>query len=96
MIDGFKNLFKKKTAYQHCFKDSMGNLTTAGQIVINDLAKKCNLYTTTARLDAKGAIDPVHTALQEGKRQTLNYILEVINLTDEHLFKLKERAQNDE
>jgi hypothetical protein len=82
-------IFRKKIGYQACFTDPQGNLTTSARIVLADLKREASMFGPTTRYDNSGAVDPIATAIQEGKRQLLMHILEYVNLTDQKMFDLQ-------
>lgn len=77
-----ERILRRKLAYMDVFT------TTAGRLVLKDLSKFCNAFTSSAKVNnATGNIDPLQMAYEEGKRSVLNRIKHYVNLDDEQIYK---------
>lgn len=67
-------------AWAALFLDAPGELSDAGRRVLEDVARHCHGGATTARPDSAGRADPIASALAEGRRQALLFIVSRLNL----------------
>ena len=81
------NIFKRTNSYKMVFDGSK-----AAQIVLTDLARFCP---EDPSLNAGSPIDDKRIYINIGRRQTLNHILAIINLTPEQLNAIARREANN-
>lgn len=74
-------ILRRKLSYMDAFKG------VAGELVMKDLSKFCNAFTSSVKSNQAGSIDPLQMAFEEGKRAVLNRIKYYANLDDEQIYK---------
>jgi hypothetical protein len=91
MIDNLRQLiFRRRMAYRHLFA-----ACPASDIVLADLAKFCRAYApTTVVSPVTRQVDPLASAVAEGRREVWLRIQGHLNLSDSVVMNLKE--QQDE
>lgn len=90
-------ILRSKLSYQGVFFGNTGKLTLEGELVVKDLAKFCNAYTSSAKVTlATGKIDPINMAFEEGKRAVFNRMMHYLNLDDAAIYNLYREVNNDE
>lgn len=84
-------LLKRKHSYRDCFQESDGKtLSSAGALVIRDLARFCRVYQGNAPRSAGGTIDPIAMAMAEGRRQVFLRIQAQLNVSEADILKANE------
>lgn len=68
--------------------DEHGNFTQAAQKVLADLMLFCRLGQSCVVFDKQGRVDPVATAVLEGRREVGMRIMQRLSITDEQLMSL--------
>jgi hypothetical protein len=75
------NLINLSAAYKACFCDTQGNLTPAGVRVLRDLNHQGYMSRTTVKVSpVTRTVDPVASALAEGRRDLVRRIWAYIEL----------------
>lgn len=82
-----RNWYKKVFRQGEVF-DKHGNFTPAAQNVLADLMLFCRLGQSCVVFDKQGRVDPVATAVLEGRREVGMRIMQRLSITDEQLMKL--------
>lgn len=67
-----------RAAWRDATLDEFGRLDHAGQLILDDLTRYCSGEQTTMRFDNLGRMDPISSAMQEGRRQVLLRIRNLI------------------
>jgi hypothetical protein len=83
MMGLFELLWNRRNNYRAVFQSD------AGIKVLADLREFCRADTSCVVVAKDGKIDTHATVLAEGRREVWLRITEVLNLTDEQLYKLK-------
>jgi hypothetical protein len=87
---------KRKYAYRRMFLGENGQLSADGQAVLADLAKFCKANQSTAVVSPiSRTVDPIASALAEGRREVWLRIMAHLHIEDRVIFNLNE-DQNDE
>lgn len=87
---------KRKYAYRRMFLGENGQLNADGQAVLADLAKFCKANQSTAVVSPiSRTVDPIASALAEGRREVWLRIMAHLHIEDRVIFNLNE-DQNDE
>ena len=87
---------KRKYAYRRMFLGENGQLSADGQAVLADLAKFCKANQSTAVVSPiSRTVDPIASALAEGRRKVWLRIMAHLHIEDRVIFNLNE-DQNDE
>jgi hypothetical protein len=95
--DQIYRILRRKLSYQDCFMDQAGNFTLPGKLVIKDLAKFCNMNTSSMRTNpVTGNSDPYLTAFNEGKRAVFNRIIKHCYMDDAAISKLYKELEANE
>jgi hypothetical protein len=86
---------KRMHNYAACFKTAAsGEPTSAGVAVLADMARYCGAYDTTIKLSPiSRQVDPIATAVAEGRRQAYLYLLKNIRLNPEAILSMMEDAE---
>lgn len=71
------------------YRIALGRESPTGALVLADLARYCHALETTFV-----AGDPCATALNEGRRDVLNHVLELIGLTPDDFTQLTQEVSN--
>lgn len=89
MIDRLRQLiFRRRMAYRHLFQSG-----PAADIVLSDLAKFCRAYKpTTVVSPVSRQVDPIATAIAEGRREVWLRIQGHLHLSDDVVMNLKEHS----
>jgi hypothetical protein len=82
-------IFKRRHAYRQVFLAG-GQLGTAAAIVLADLRRFCRATTSTTVVSAAGSVDPIATALAEGRREVFLRICQHLHVSDADLYALVE------
>lgn len=95
ITDRVRRLMRRMHNYAACFKTSpRGELTDAGAAVLADFARYCGAYDTTVKLSPVArTVDPIASAVAEGRRQAYLYLLKQIRLTPEAILTTMEDAE---
>jgi hypothetical protein len=87
---------KRKYAYRRMFLGENGQKSADGQAVLADLAKFCKANQSTAVVSPiSRTVDPIASALAEGRREVWLRIMAHLHIEDRVIFNLNE-DQNDE
>lgn len=77
-------LLRRRMSYRALFFGEglgRGELSPAGRIVIADLARFCRAYTSTTVVSEKsGVVDPIASAVAEGRREVFLRLLKELSL----------------
>jgi hypothetical protein len=96
MIDRARRLLTKRRDYRATFlKEDGKTLSEQGEGVMLDLARFCYALSTTSMVSQNGTIDPIASAIAEGRRQVYLRILATLRIPDSAILEASERAQND-
>jgi hypothetical protein len=88
-------LLKRRYAYRRLFLGEDG-LSADGQIVLSDLAKFCRATQSTAVVSpVSRSVDPIATALAEGRREVWLRIMAHLHVDERVIFNLNEEEKND-
>ena len=80
-------ILRRRSAYRATFGSPVG------LDVLADLKRFCGAQTTSVKLGANGAVDPLAMAIAEGRREVFNRILAHIHLSDAELTRLRETVE---
>lgn len=89
-------LFKKRDAYRAVFRsgDALGPM---GEIVMRDLAHFCYANRPTPKISrVTQQVDPVGTAIAEGRREVYLRIVAMLNLSAEEVERIAIARTQDE
>ena len=88
-------ILKRKYAYRRLFLGEDG-LNADGQIVLADLAKFCKANSSTAVVSpVSRTVDPIASALAEGRREVYLRIAAHLHLEEKVVFNLNQNEDND-
>jgi hypothetical protein len=74
-------LFRRRMSYKHLFLGDRGELNPAARIVLADLSKFCRgLNSTTVVSPVTKQVDPIASALAEGRREVWLRIMKELSL----------------
>lgn len=86
---------QRKQAYRTALMDG-DDLSAAGRVIMNDLAKFCRAHKSTSMYSAvAGAFDPMASAQAEGRREVWLRILEHLHLEDRFITNIREQPEHD-
>jgi hypothetical protein len=89
-------ILKRKYAYRRLFLGEDG-LNGDGQIVLADLAKFCKAYSSTAVVSpVSRQVDPVASALAEGRREVWLRIMAHLHIDEKVAFNLNQNEDSNE
>jgi hypothetical protein len=90
-----RRLLRRMHDYAACFKASpRGDLTDAGARVLADMARYCGAYDSTIKVSPiTRQVDPIASAVAEGRRQAYLYLLKNIRLDPEAILTTMEDAE---
>jgi len=87
----------RKYAYRRMFMGENGELTADGERVLADLAKFCKATSSTAVVSPiSQKVDPVASALAEGRREVWLRIMAHLHIDDRVIFNLNQSEADDE
>jgi hypothetical protein len=87
---------KRKYAYRRMFLGENGQLSADGQAVLADLAKFCKANQSTAVVSPiSRTVDPIASALAEGRREVWLRIMAHLHIEDRVIFNLNEEENNE-
>jgi hypothetical protein len=96
VIAHLKAKLLRRYAYKEVFGQHTDKWTQAQSVVMRDLADYCNAYRTTSLRPSEGPIDPIASAIAEGRRQVYLRIVAMSQLPDSAILQAIEREnQND-
>jgi hypothetical protein len=88
-------ILKRKYAYRRLFLGDNG-LNGDGQVVLADLAKFCKANSSTAVVSpVSRQVDPIASALAEGRREVWLRIMAHLHLEERVVFNLNQSEDND-
>lgn len=88
-------ILKRKYAYRRLFLGENG-LNGDGQIVLADLAKFCKATSSTAVVSPiSRQVDPVASALAEGRREVWLRIMAHLHIDEKVVFNLNQNEDQD-
>jgi hypothetical protein len=88
--DAIDRRLHRKADYQNCFLTPEGKPTAAGERVLKDLARFCRAnQSTTVVSPLTRTVDPVASALAEGRREVFLRIVRHLYLDDAYLTRLE-------
>lgn len=79
-------------AYRSCFMAD-GQFTKDGEDVYKDLAQFCHFFRTTAKQSPAGNMDPIASAMAEGRREVFLRILAQLGLSETAIIEQIRRDQ---
>jgi len=82
--------YRRARAWRACFMTPAGEVTPVGEIALTELRNFCAGVKTTMVLDRNGAVDPVGTAMAEGRRQVWLLIQTRLHMSDEAIARLRD------
>jgi hypothetical protein len=92
-----QRLHRRAFSYQAIFKTREGALTDPAMVVLRDLERYCYAHKPTLKVShVTGQSDPLAMAFAEGRRDVLNRIKAMVNLTPEQLTRIAEAKGADE
>lgn len=97
VTERIRRLMRRMHDYAACFRVSVrGDVTEAGAAVLADMARFCGAYDTSIKVSPiTRQVDPIATAVAEGRRQAYLYLLKNIRLTPEAILTTMETIEND-
>lgn len=93
MREQLNRLLDKRHDYRAVFM-SERKLTVSGERVLLDLARFCHSHKTTTQRSVSGQIDPIASAIAEGRRQVYLRIANFLQVSDSAIIQALER-END-
>lgn len=95
MTERVRRMMRRMHNYAACFRTSArGDVTDAGAAVLADMARYCGAYDTTVKVSpVTRNIDPIASAVAEGRRQAYLYLLKNIRLNPEAILSTMEDAE---
>jgi hypothetical protein len=88
---------RRKYAYRRMFMGENGQLNADGQAVLADLAKFCRATASTAVVNPiSRSVDPLATAMAEGRREVWLRIMAHLHIDDRVVFNLNQSEDQDE
>lgn len=88
---------RKRSHYKAVFGgESAKDLTLSQETVLKDLANYCHSHRTTMVMRQDGTVDPIASAVAEGRRQVFLRILALSQLPDSAILQAIERESNNE
>jgi hypothetical protein len=88
----YLRLFNLRNAYRKLLE---GN-KKAGRLALEDLRDFCRADRSCVVVAKDGRVDTHATAVAEGRREVFLKILQMLNLTDEDLLRLRQAEDTDE
>jgi len=93
--DLYYRMIGRRKAYRTAFLDDQGNLTRHGRVVMEDLARFCRARQSSVTVSPiSRTVDTHATMVAEGRREVFNRLQYYLNLTDDQLMQIKERADD--
>lgn len=91
LISKIWRTIRQRNQIRSLFLDDGDNYTSAGLALMTLLAKFCYLNKTTTKVSKiSGKIDPIASAVAEGRREVILRIIELLRFTDERALKMIE------
>lgn len=91
LTDAIQRFLYRKRDYQSLFLTPNGTPTAAGERVLKDLARFCRANQSTAVVSpVTRSVDPVASALAEGRREVYLRITRHLYLDESYLTKLEQ------
>jgi hypothetical protein len=88
---------RRKYAYRRMFLGENGDLTADGKAVLADLSKFCKATSSTAVVSPiSQKVDPVASALAEGRREVWLRIMAHLHIDDRVIFNLTNEEEPNE
>lgn len=87
----YQKLMGRRMAYRKCFHGDDGKPHQDAIRVLNDLAKFCRVYQSTAQVGKDGKIDPIATHIAEGRREVFLRIQSQLGVDDSDLRELAQQ-----
>ncbi len=85
---------KRKYAYRRMFLTESGQLSPDGEIVLADLKKFCRATASTVVVSpVSRSVDPIATAMAEGRREVWLRIMAHLHLEDRAVINLEEKEE---
>ncbi len=85
---------KRKYAYRRMFLAESGQLSPDGEIVLADLKKFCRATASTVVVSpVSRSVDPIATAMAEGRREVWLRIMAHLHLEDRAAINLEEKEE---
>jgi hypothetical protein len=85
---------KRKYAYRRMFLAESGQLSPDGEIVLADLKKFCRATASTVVVSpVSRSVDPIATAMAEGRREVWLRIMAHLHLEDRAVINLEENEE---
>ena len=96
LIDRIRRVvLRRRGAYRALFKPG-GAVSPAAALVLADLRKFCRAtVSTTIVSPVTRTVDPIASAQAEGRREVFNRIAGMIHVTDEDLYKMMDREEQE-
>lgn len=88
----FHSLWNRRAAYRALFKNNKATVRQR-QTILDDLREYCNAGTLPIATDKHGATDMYQTGKLHGKQEVLLYLQQILELTDEKLFEIKDMEE---
>lgn len=88
LTERVRRKLSKKHAYDAVFKTPGGNMTESGVRVLRDLAQFSGAYVTTTKFSPiTRTVDPLASAVAEGRRQVFLHLMSRLRLDTEEILK---------
>lgn len=92
MVAKIWSTIKKRDQIRQLLFDNRDHFNPNAQVLMKELAKFCYLGRTTTKVGKiSGRIDPIASAIAEGRREVLLRILELLSFSDAHAVKMIEQ-----
>lgn len=93
LVQRVKRRLRVKSAFKECLMGQGHELHAAGADVMSDLATYCHALRTTTMVAKDGHIDPIASAIAEGRRQVYLRILGHLKMNESSLIDQLEQNQ---
>ena len=88
-------LNKRRGAYRAVFLQQDGQASAMAREVLKDLRRFCHADRPTYRVGGNGQLDPIASAVAEGRREVWLRIIEHLHLDDRFIVNLREEHPNE-
>lgn len=89
MISKIWQTIRKRDAIKGIFLNDLDQFTPAAMAFMQEMARFCYLNKTTTKVSKiTGNIDPMASAIAEGRRETLLHIMSLLRFTNERAIKI--------
>jgi hypothetical protein len=97
MIERIYATIRKRDVIKRGMLDDKGDFLPWARVLMHDLGKFCYMNKTHVKVSKlSGRIDPIASAVAEGRREVYLRIIEILNFTDENALKMIEQLNQRE